>query len=461
MLEKLLKFLENKKILVLGFGLEGRASYNFLRRNFKNKKIFIADQKDININSDENKEIKNDIKNNLIELITGDNYLDNLEKYDLILKTPGLSFKDIDTTKIKDKIYTSIDLFLKYFNILNIGITASKGKSTTSSLIYSILKDAGKDVLLLGNIGIPIFDKIEEVNKDTIAVIEISSYQLEFMKYTTKIAILINIYPAHIDHHSTYEQYIYSKYNIFRNKKNMIDIYPDFKQIQIYGLETDAMKQMNYKYNKNAICIDIDKEECKEKVSKLNLFLKGKHNLQNVMFALKVAEVLNMDLNEVIKSIENFKGLPHRLEYIEKINNVEYYNDSIATIPTATIKALETFKNTNTLIIGGKNNGIEHNSLFNFINQIYNDSRYELKNIILLPDTGHLFINEIRDEYNKYKVQDVEEAAELAFKITKTGICIISPAAPSYGFYKNFEERGNRFKVKVQEIKKREDNILK
>lgn len=452
MLEELLKFLEEKKILILGFGMEGKASYNFLRRHFPKKKLYIADK---------NTKIKEEILNleselgnkDLVEFILGDEYLDSLEEYEIILKTPGISFKDIDTKNIKDKIYTSVDLFLRFYNILTIGITGSKGKSTTSSLIYKMLKDTGKDVFLLGNIGIPIFDRIEEIKNDSIAVIEISSHQLEFMKYTTKIAILINIYPAHLDHHNEYQEYIDAKYNIFENEKNMKEIDPKFKQFQIYGVETDAMKNKKYKYNEEAICIDIDNGDYDEIISKLNLYIRGKHNIHNAMFALIVADILNLDIYDSIKSIENFKGLEHRLEYIEEIDGVEYYNDSIATIPDAAIQAIETFKDMKTLIVGGGDRGIDHSDLIKLINDIYDDENYALENIMLLPDTGHSIAKDIRDEYNKYIVKDVIEAAEKAVEITKEGVCVLSPAAVSYGYYKNFEERGNLFKNKIKELK--------
>lgn len=452
MLEELLKFLEDKKILILGFGREGKASYNLIRRHFPKKKLYIAD-KDTKV-----KEVVLNLESkfgnkDLVELILGENYLDSLEEYEIILKTPGQSFKDVDTKNIKDKIYTSMDLFLRFYDILTIGITGSKGKSTTSTLIYKMLKDAGKDVLLLGNIGIPIFDRIEEIKSDSIAVLEISSHQLEFMKYTTKIAILINIYPAHLDHHNEYQEYIDAKYNIFENEKNMKELDPKFKQYQIYGAETDAMKNKKYKYNEEAICIHIDNRDYDEIISKLNLHIKGKHNIHNSMFALIVADILNLDIHDSIKSIENFKGLEHRLEYVEEIDGVEYYNDSIATIPDATIQAIETFKNMKTLILGGGDSGIDHKGLIKLINNIYDNENYSLENIILLPDTGHSLAKEIRDEYKKYIVKDVIEAAEKAVEITKEGVCVLSPAAVSYGYYKNFEERGNMFKDKIRELK--------
>lgn len=456
MLENLLDFLKDKKILILGFGVEGKASYNFIRKFFKDKKIYIADKKEIIL--DENLII--DIKNKKIELIIGDNYLDNLEDYDLILKTPGLSFKGIDISKFEDKIYTSIDLFLKYFRIITIGITGTKGKSTTSSLIYEILKNEKKDVYLLGNIGIPIFDKIENIKEDSIVVIELSSHQLQFMKYTTNIAILINIFPEHLDHYNSYEEYINCKYNIFLNSNNMLRIYSDFKQKQIYGKETEDMLKKKFKYNEDSVEVDLDNnqyiiknEKYIKKINEDEIFLKGKHNLQNIMFAIEVAKILNLNIDNVINTIKNFKGLPHRLEYVTTYNNVKYYNDSISTIPQTTIIALETLNETETLIIGGLNRGIDYNVLVDFLNQIYDESKYMLKNIILLPDTGYMLENNIRNEYNKIKVKDVKDAVYKAVEITKKGICLLSPAAASYGFYKNFEERGNIFKQIIHEIK--------
>ena len=454
MLEELLKFLEDKKILILGFGMEGQASYSFMRRHFKDKKIYIADQVVIDENLNDNtKNAYKDEKNGLVEFNFGNKYLDNLENYDLILKTPGLSFKDVNIKKIKNKIYTSIDLFLKYYNIVTVGVTGTKGKSTTSSLIYHALKSDGKDVYLLGNIGIPLFDEIEKIKEDSYAVIELSSHQLQFMEYTTSIAILINVYQEHLDHYESYDEYRDCKYNIFTNVKNMKKINPDFKQIQIYGKETDAMIEKNFEYNDEAICVDLEDESYKPFLKNLNLSLKGRHNLQNTMFALIVADLLNLNMQKAIEGVENFTGLYHRLEYITEYNGVKYFNDSISTIPEATIVAIETYKDTETLVLGGLDRGLDYTGLINFLNKIYDDSEYKLKNILLLPDTGHLIEDRIRVDYNKIKVKDVVEAVEKSVKITKSGSCILSPGAASYGFYKNFQERGNMFREAILDFK--------
>lgn len=455
MLEELLDFLKDKKILVLGFGIEGKASYNFLRRNFPNKKIYISDKKDFRVENNEiNKKLIKEVEKNLVEITTGDKYLENLKKYDLILKTPGLSFKGIKISKIEDRIYTSIDLFLKYYNNVTIGITGTKGKSTISTMIYNILKNENKDVYLLGNIGIPIFDQIENINKDSIVVIELSSHQLQFMKYTTQIAILINVFPEHLDHYNSYKEYVDCKYKIFSNSQNMLKEFPKFKQTQIYGKETESMKQKKYKYNKESLCINIEDGIYDDIIKKLDLKVVGRHNIQNAIFALVVADILNVNMEKAIETIKNFKGLPHRLEYVTTFNNVKYYDDSISTIPETTIAALKTLKETETLIIGGLNRNINYKVLIKFLNKIYELNEYSLKNIILLPTTGHDVEQEIREEYNKVIVNDIKEAVKEAVKVTKEGNCLLSPAAASYGFYKNFEERGNVFKETINQIAK-------
>ncbi len=215
MLKELLNYLENKKIIILGFGMEGESSYRFLRKNFPEKQLFIADK---NINLLDNKiELMEDPS---LEVSLGDNYLNGIEEYDLILKAPGISLKDIDISKFEDKIVSQLDLFLTYFDICTIGITGTKGKSTTSSLMYKVLIDQGKDAYLLGNIGEPIFNDIESFTENSIAVIELSSHALEYVKHSCKIGIILDIYEEHLDHYKSLEKYIEAKFNLAKYQKN-------------------------------------------------------------------------------------------------------------------------------------------------------------------------------------------------------------------------------------------------
>lgn len=451
MLEKLLNYLEDKKILILGYGLEGESSYRFLRKHFPEKNIFIADQ---NLNLLNNKiEL---IEDSNVEVSLGENYLNGIEEYDLILKAPGISLKDVDISKYKEKIISQLQLFLEFIDVYTIGVTGTKGKSTTSSLIYKVLLDQGKDVFLLGNIGEPIFDDIDYIEKDSIVVLELSSHALEYISKSPNIAILLDIFEEHLDHYKTFKKYVEAKFNIARFQKD--------SDYFIYNYDNKAMNDYDFSYKKNdyAISLQTIPSTIKNKVylhsdiiycngkammnmhEKMNL--KGLHNINNIMFALSICEILKLDIKKTINSIKNFKTLEHRMEFVGILNGVEYYNDSIATIPEATINAINALKNVNTIIVGGKDRGVDLSDLINFL-----EENEQIENIICLPKTGEYIKEGLRNSNKKvvYK-EKLEEAVEVAMQVTKKGTaCLLSPAASSYGYFKNFEERGKLFKKYV------------
>lgn len=451
MLEKLLKFLENKQILILGFGMEGESTYRFLRKYFPEKSLFIADK---------NTEILNKhielMEDPYLEVSLGENYLNGIEKYELIIKAPGISLKDQDTSKYENKITSQLELFLEYVNVFSIGITGTKGKSTTSSLMYKVLIDQGKDAYLLGNIGEPIFNDIEQFSTNSIAVIELSSHALEYVKRGTNIGFILDIYEEHLDHYKSLEKYIEAKFNLAK--------YQTSKDFLIYNYDNKFMKDYNFKYKENDYAISLNEiPQTKNRVflqndfiyynsTKLmnineNLKLKGMHNINNIMFILAACEILKLDFNMAIKSIKEFEPLEHRMEFVATVNEVDYYNDSIATIPESTMNAINSIKNINTLIVGGKDRGVNLSELITFL------SNSEIENIICLPKTGE-FIKEGLNATNKNVifVEKLDEAVKIAKKVTKPGtVCLLSPAASSYGYFKNFEERGRLFKQYVLE----------
>ena len=451
MLEKLLKFLENKQILILGFGMEGESTYRFLRKYFPEKSLFIADK---------NTEILNKhielMEDPYLEVSLGENYLNGIEKYELIIKAPGISLKDQDTSKYENKITSQLELFLEYVDVFSIGITGTKGKSTTSSLMYKVLIDQGKDAYLLGNIGEPIFNDIEQFTTNSIAVIELSSHALEYVKRGTNIGFILDIYEEHLDHYKSLEKYIEAKFNLAK--------YQTSKDFLIYNYDNKFMKDYNFKYKENDYAISLNEiPQTKNRVflqndfiyynsTKLmnineNLKLKGMHNINNIMFILAACEILKLDFNMAIKSIKGFEPLEHRMEFVATVNEVDYYNDSIATIPEYTMNAINSVKNINTLIVGGKDRGVNLSELITFL------SNSEIENIICLPKTGE-FIKEGLNATNKniIFVEKLDEAVKIAKKVTKPGtVCLLSPAASSYGYFKNFEERGRLFKQYVLE----------
>ena len=452
MIDKLIDYLKDKKILILGFGKEGQSTYRFIRKYLKDQKLYIADRK--NVNEDL---IIND---NNIEVIFGEEYLENLDNYDIIMKTPGISFANINIESFKEKIKSQLELFLEFIDVTTIGVTGSKGKSTTSSLIYQMLKDQNRDTVLMGNIGVPVFDCIEDIRESTIVVLEMSSHQLEYMDVSPNIAILLNIYEEHLDHYKSIKEYAEAKINIGRfQKENDYFIYNvDNKLIEECIDEINNSKHIKYEVSFKG---NINKESNSKKVYILNDYiyiddnkiyntnekrnLIGDHQLNNIMFVLAVSDILKLDMKESIKSINSFKGLEHRMEYVGKYDDIIYYNDSIATIPEATINSVNALKNVNTLIFGGMDRGINYNDFIDYLNTGI------VENLICMPDTGYKIAEKLNGKTNVFKVDTLEEAVEIARKVTKKKkICLLSPAAASYGFFKNFIEKGNKYKELVR-----------
>ena len=447
MIIDLINYFKDKKILILGFGREGQSTYKLIRKYLSDQQLFISDQKE---NFQKNFDFLENDKN--ISCISGEGYLDNLNDYDLIMKTPGISFLNIDTTEFYHKIKSQLELLFEFFENFTIGVTGTKGKSTTSSLIYKVLQDQGKKSIFMGNIGVPVFNYIDEIDPDEYIVLEMSSHQLEYMELSPNIAILLNIFEEHLDHYESYLKYAEAKCNIYRYQKE--------KDYFLYNSDNEMLNKLvketigkTYKVSISGnddsnIYLKGDKvffdgKEIYDKNEKRKLL--GDYSLNNIMFVLGVSEILDLDLNKTIKSISEFEPLRHRLEFVGKYNDIEFYDNSIATIPMATIEAVKALKEVDTLIIGGMDRGIDYTDFIDFLNNS------DIRNFICMPKTGH----DIAKKLNKnkcYIVDTMEEAVDTAKKVTQKGkICLLSPAAASYGFFKNFEEKGDIYKKLVQE----------
>ena len=444
---KLDNFLKDKKIAILGFGKQGKATYNYLRNKFPDKEIGIRDKNpNIDLSNIDDK----------VELKLGEEYLDKIEEFDLIIKAPGVVLKDVEISKFEDKIITDYELLLKYTDALTIGVTGSKGKSTTSTLIYKMLEEQGKKVVFLGNIGNPIFSQIDCIDKDTIVVLEVSSHTLEFVKESPKIAVLLNIFPEHLDHCNSLDDYINAKFNIAKFQKN--------SDYFIYNAENELMKEIvfNYKENDIAVCLENSEIKCNNKVylenegiyfnneflmnSQEERQIKGKHMLNNMMFVLAIAKILNLDIKQTICTLKNTKPLEHRMEYVGKYNDIDFYDDAIATIPEATINCIETLENVDTLICGGMDRGVSQDKLIEFI------KKSNVRNIICMPETGTYIYNKLEGIKNVFKINELSEAVKIAKEVTQKGkICVLSPSASSYNDFKNFEEKGELFKKYIKE----------
>ena len=427
MKNKIIDYLDNKKILILGFGREGKSAYKFIKDNLKNYKLGIADINEINIDDDS------------VKLHIGENYLESTKEYDLVIKSPGIIIKDYITDIEKQKITSLTDLFLRFCDNTIIGVTGTKGKSTTASLIHHILVSCGKKSLLIGNIGIPAFSVLEELEKDTILVYELSCHQLEYITKSPHISILLNLYEEHLDHYVGIEGYIRSKTNIYR--------YQTENDYLIYGDIWKYIDKKEFSKIKSKL-IDINNNDLNINYEDIETSLVGDHNKKNIITALLAVRLVGINIEEGLKSVKTFKPLEHRMEFVGEYKKIKFYNDSIATAQEAVINAVKSLKDVDTIIIGGMDRGLDYTLLVEFL------STSSVNNIILLPSTN----SRIEKMFNDYKinkniicVNNMDEAVKMSYKYTKPNkICLLSPAAASYGFYLNFEKRGEHFKDLVK-----------
>lgn len=387
--------INGKRILIWGYGREGQSTERFLKRCCKPASVEIYEGKRDGFNEDD---------------------------YDWIVKSPGIVYHEANL-----KYLSQTEIFLEEYRDRVIGITGTKGKSTTSSMLFTVLKEcSGKKVIILGNIGQPCLDYFEEVDKDTIVVFEMSCHQLAHCEVSPHIAIFLNFYEEHLDYYETVERYFRAKSNIARYQKEG-DYF--FKGDNVPEIETKAQ-------------VIAMKRQCEQQ---FDLKVLGEHNIYNAQFVHYIAvKLLGCDENEVLESMKRFKGLPHRLEHIGDVNGVAFYDDSISTIPEATISAIKSVPNVQTVLIGGMDRGINYDVLIRFIKE---NDQYKF---ICMYDSGKRIFDAVGECAQCIYVPDLELAVEEAKQITESGkACVLSPAAASYGYFKNFEERGEVFKQYV------------
>ncbi|MBQ4584148.1 MAG: UDP-N-acetylmuramoyl-L-alanine--D-glutamate ligase [Bacilli bacterium] len=431
MINAILDYLKDKKIAILGFGLEGKSTYNFLRRHLPNKLIAIIDQNEtLEKMADKN-----------VEYVLGKNYLDNLNDYEVVIKTPGICLID---KEYKCEIVSQFALLLNLTKTFVIGVTGTKGKSTTTSLIYEIIKEQKDNVYLVGNIGIPIFDLIDDFNEESIIVAEMSGHQLYDIKRSPNIGIITNLFEEHLDYFKTLDNYYHSKLNMFR--------YQNEDAYGIYLKDNDDLTYNIAKTNIKSTLIGLGKDNVKDnkicledsEVFDLNIKrnLIGDFNNLNIMMALEVAKLLNLDLEKARQTIIDFKGLEHRMSLIATVNDISFYDDTLATIPAATQNSVLAISNVETLIIGGMDRNINYDSFIDFL------ANSQLKNIICQPNTGKYIYEKLINKCQKniYYIEDLEEAVNKAFEITqKNKAVLLSPAAPSYNVFKNYADKSKHY----------------
>lgn len=390
--------------------------------------------------------------------------LNNLSGFDIIFRSPSC----LPTTKelaVEEKrgaiITTEIEMFMKMFPGVVIGVTGSDGKTTTTSLVYEILKQK-YNCYIGGNIGIPLFTKIEEMTPEDVAVLELSSFQLMGMGISPDIAIITNITPNHLNVHSSYDEYINAKKNIFKhqNENSLLVLNYDNEVTRECGLEAKGRVEFfsrKSKLDNGYIVDDGIIKACEDKIRKhvLNTraaMLKGDHNYENICAALLATKDL-ADMESAVEIVKNFSGVPHRLELVKRVNGVRWYNDSIGTSPARTIAGLNAFQEEIILIAGGYDKNLDYTPIGR---PILNKT----KAVILLGQTADKIKEAVENEskirnktVDMYKCENLEQCVKLAKDLAKPGqIVLFSPASASFDMFKNFEERGEKFKELVNSL---------
>ena len=441
--EYIREYTAEKKICILGFGREGKSTYNILKKYCKPENVSIADLNPIDRNL-------NNIPEN-VQLITGENYQTCLDDFDMVFKSPGIVLEK-SPQDLKCDITSETQVFFTVFREQIIGITGTKGKSTVTSLIYHILKESGVDCKIAGNIGIPVFDIVEDMKEDTVVVCELSCHQLEYMTVSPEKAVFLNLYEEHLDHYGTKEKYYNAKKNIYLHQKEHdcllinSESAPESGEQYIYTVsaaDSDAdIYVHDGKIIRNGETYDIPVEKIK---------LMGVHNHYNIAIACAVAEFY-VEKTDVEKALCSFLPLAHRLEYVDTVNGVRYYDDSISTACATAIEAVKSVPQAGTILVGGMDRGIDYSNLADFLSS-------SDVNVICMEASGKRVFDMIGEmSFNApervHYVPHLEEAVKLASEITPSGMsCILSPAAASYGIFKNFEERGDVFKKLVRDLK--------
>lgn len=461
--EKLIEFenyIKNRKVAIIGLGVSNLPLLDY----FYNKKsiVTIFDGRELEKIP---KDVVDKIKRYKMEIYTGKDYLSNLNGFDLILRSPSCLPTTLELEKEAERgaiVTTEIELLMKMCPCQIIGITGSDGKTTTTTLIYEILKNAGYKSYVGGNIGTPLFTKLNEIMPDDKVVLELSSFQLMGMDTSPDIAIITNISPNHLNVHKDYQEYIDSKKNIFK--------FQNEDGILVLNYDNEITRECSKEANGKVIFFSskekIDQgyivdgdiiKKCEDKLRKhivntKELILRGMHNYENVCSALAATSTL-VDEEKAIEIVKEFPGVEHRIEYVKEVDNAKWYNDSASTSPSRLINALNSFDEDIVLIAGGADKNLDYTPVAKPILD-------KVTTLILMGQTADKIFNAVKQEeeiqkkeISIYMVKDLHEAVNLARRYAKPEqIVLFSPASTSFDMFKDMYDRGRKFKEMVNNI---------
>ena len=458
-LEEFNNWLKNKKVAIIGLGVSNGPLIEYMQE--KQAIVTVFDKRnEEKIDSD----ILRKIEKYKIEKHFGENYLSNLKDFDIIFKSPSCrpDLPEIEAeVKRGARLTSEIELVLELAPCKIIAVTGSDGKTTTTSLIYEILKSKYK-CYLGGNIGNPLFTQIKDMRPEDIVVLELSSFQLMTMKKSPNVAVITNVTPNHLDIHKSYEEYINAKANIFKNQKENDKLILNYDNDITRNFAKTAKSKITFFSSKekldNGVIFDngivkIAEDGLRRHILKLkDTKLRGIHNAENICAAIAATNEL-VDIETQTKAILGFEGVKHRLEFVRQINGNKWYNDSIASSPTRTIAGLNSFEEDIVLIAGGYDKHLDYEPIAEPILK-------KVKTLILIGQTSTKIFNAVKQKEEEqnvkidiYKANTLEDAVQKAKEYAKPNqVILFSPASASFDMFKNFEERGNKFKELVKNL---------
>ena len=454
------KYIKSRKVAIIGLGTSNIPLIDYFYE--KKAEVTVFDEREIG-----------EIEKNIIDKITdygmrmsfGKNYLKKLKGFDLILRSPSCmpTIPELEAEEERGAIVTTeIELLIKMCPCQVIGITGSDGKTTTTTLISEILKDGGYNVHTGGNIGIPLFTKLNEIMPEDKVVLELSSFQLMDMDVSPDIAVITNITPNHLNVHKDYEEYINAKKNIFKYQDKDGILILNYDNEITRNCAKEAKGKVIFFSSKqkldNGYIVDVDViKRCDDNLRKhiLNtkeLIIRGMHNFENVATAFAATSSL-VDETKAIETVKSFKGVEHRIEFVREINGAKWYNDSASSTPSRTISGLNSFEEDIVLIAGGADKNLDYTPIAKPIVD-------KVKTLILMGQTAEKIYDKVKEEQerqnkqiNIYMADSLSQAVILAKRYSEPKqVVLFSPASTSFDMFKNMYDRGAQFKEIVNKL---------
>lgn len=429
--QQLTALLSNRHILIAGYGREGKSTHAVLQKLVPDTPLDIACNDD--------------------EIFAYLNKAADLgQPYDLIIKSPGISTMKFEGRCNLTTITSQTDLFLQVYHDLTIAVTGTKGKSTTTTLIHHILNQTfgtQRHIILAGNMGIPLFDILDQLDEQSLIVAEFSCHQLENIHRAPHIGVILNLYQEHLDHYHDYHDYQMAKMQM------MLCQHPE--DHCFYCTDSPDLVDRVAEVRPR-VCSHLHPYSFTTQLQQFSSPLKGNHNLSNVSVAQQVTALLGVTPDQFSTALNSFHGLPHRLELIGTYKDITFYNDSISTIPEAAIAAVEALQQVDTLILGGFDRGIDYSALADYLADTSRAGRH-VSNLVFVGLAGARMLQEWTDRPDEpiqgrrtLVEDDYDTIVRWCYQHTQPGhICLLSPAAASYDAFRNFEHRGDTFKSLV------------